>query len=85
MNGQAVRQVKQFSYLGSILTSDGRCDTEIKRRTGVAMKAFKDLANILTNRKVKLDTRKSILNSYVWRAKRRNNTKLRFYDRKRII
>ena len=66
MNGQAIRQVKQFSYLGSILKSDGRCDTEIKRRIGVAKKAFKDLANILTNRKVKLDTRKRILNSYVW-------------------
>ena len=34
----------------------------MKRRIGVAKKAFKDLANILTNRKVKLDTRKRILN-----------------------
>ena len=63
VNGQAIRQVKQFSYLGSILTSDGRCDTEVKRRIGVAMK---DLANNLTNRKVKLDARKRILNFYVW-------------------
>ena len=65
VNGQAMRQVKQFSYLGSILTSDGRCDTEMKRRIGVAKEAFKDLANILTNRKVKLDTKKRILKSYV--------------------
>lgn len=28
---EAIEQVKQFSYLGSILTSDGRYDTEIKR------------------------------------------------------
>ena len=40
VNGQAIRQVKQFSYLGSILTSDGRCDTKIKRRIRVAKKAF---------------------------------------------
>ena len=65
VNGQAIRQVKQFSYLGSILTSDGRCDTKIKRRIGVAKKAFKYLADILTNIKIKLDTRKGILNSYV--------------------
>ena len=32
----------------------------------MAKKAFKDLANVLTNRKVKLDARKRILNSYVW-------------------
>ena len=66
VNGQAIRQVIQFSYLGSILTSDGRCDTEIERRIGATNKAFKDLANILTNRSINLDTRKRILNSYVW-------------------
>ena len=58
LNGQAMKQVKQFTYLGSILTSDGRCDTKIKRRIGMANKTFKDLGNILTNRKVELDTRK---------------------------
>ena len=28
VNGKVIKQVKQFSYLGSILTSDGRCDTK---------------------------------------------------------
>ena len=65
-NGQAIRQVKQFSYLGNIITNDGRCDTEIKGKIGVAKKAFQDLANILTKRRVKLDTRQRILNSNVW-------------------
>jgi len=32
----------------------------------VAKETFKELANILTNRKVMLNTRKRILNSYVW-------------------
>ena len=32
----------------------------------MAKKASKDLANILTNRKVKLDIKKRIVNSYVW-------------------
>ena len=44
VNGKAIKRVKQFSYLISILTSDGRCDTEIKRRIGTAKKALKDLA-----------------------------------------
>ena len=66
VNGQAIKEVTQFNYIGSILTSDGRCDTEIKRRIGAGKKAFKDLANILTNRKMKLDTRERISNSYAW-------------------
>ena len=40
VNGQAMRQVKQFSYLGSILTSDGRCDTEVKRKDRSGKESF---------------------------------------------
>jgi len=57
VNGKAIKQAKQFSHLGSILTSDGRCDTEIKRKIGMAKKAFKDLANVLTYKKIKLEFR----------------------------
>ena len=27
-----IKQVKKFNYLGSMLTEDGKCDTEIQRR-----------------------------------------------------
>ena len=64
VNGKVIKQVKQFSHLDSILTSDGRYDTEIKRRIGMAKNAFKDLANVLKDRKITLDTRIKILNSY---------------------
>ena len=64
--GVVIKQVEQFNYLGSMLTSDGRCETEIKRRIGIAKKSFKDLSNILANRKINFDTRKRILKSYVW-------------------
>ena len=57
-NWQAIGQVKQFSYFGRILTSDGKCGNEIKRRIVVAKKASKNLANILRNRKNKLDIKK---------------------------
>ena len=39
--GVVIKQVEQFNYLGSMLTSDGRCETEIKRRIGIAKKSFK--------------------------------------------
>ena len=41
--GEVIKHVERFSYLGSFLTSNGRCDTEIKRRTGIATKSLKDL------------------------------------------
>ena len=65
-DGVVIKQVEQFNYLGSMLTSDGRCETEIKRRIGIAKKSFKDLSNVLANRKISFDTRKWILKSYVW-------------------
>ena len=58
--------LKQFSYLGSILTSNSKRETEIKQRIGMVKKSFRDQINVLTNRKIKFDTRKRILQSYVW-------------------
>ena len=46
-----VNQVEIFVYLGSTLTSDGRSDTEIKRRIGSAKKAFRDLGQVKRKRK----------------------------------
>jgi len=31
VNGDKLEQVDQFSYLGSLITQDSRCDKEIKR------------------------------------------------------
>ena len=31
MNGTVLKQVNKFNYLGSLITSDGRCINEIKR------------------------------------------------------
>jgi len=35
-----LQNVESFKYLGSILTNDGRCTCEIKRRTAMAKAAF---------------------------------------------
>ena len=45
---------------------DGRSDTEVKKRMGIAKTAFKDLAQVLKNRKISLKTKKRILKCYVW-------------------
>ena len=65
-NGGNIRQVENFVYWGSALTAEGRKDTEIKKRIGIAKKAFKDLAQVLKNKKIGLRTKKIILKCYVW-------------------
>ena len=38
--GLRVEQVDQFQYLGRVVMEDVRCETEIKRRIGIAKGAF---------------------------------------------
>ena len=50
-----IKQVKKFSYLGSMLTEDGKCDTEIQRRIGLySERCFP-----------KIKTKKRVLDCYV--------------------
>ena len=54
--------------MGSTLTSDGRSDTEIKRRIGIAKKAFRSLGQVLENKQISLSTKKRVVKCYVWSA-----------------
>ena len=40
IDGQKVEQVNKFKYLGAWITEDGRCETEIRTRIGMAKDAF---------------------------------------------
>src|SRR6218665_515638 len=40
IDGEILEQVERFRYLGALITSDGRCETEIKTRIGMAKNAF---------------------------------------------
>ena len=64
--GVQVKQVDKFNYLGYLITSDGKCATEIHKRTIAAKVTFKKLSPILTNRNIKMDTKYRILKAYVW-------------------
>ena len=49
VNGEAVRQVSSFRYLGSLISEDGRCDAEIKSRIAMAKGNLGKMRRILTN------------------------------------
>ena len=47
INGDEIEQVKQFRYLGSVLTEDGRCEQEIRTRIAKAKAAFIERKTLL--------------------------------------
>ena len=66
VNGEAVRQVSSFRYLGSLISEDGRCDAEIKSRIAMAKGNFGKMRRILTNLSLGMNIRLRLLKCYVW-------------------
>ena len=66
IGNQTIKQVTRFKYLESMLTSDGKSDTEIKNRMGMAKEAFQNMSKILKNQNITMDTRKRILACYIY-------------------
>ena len=58
--------LKKFKYLGYMITSDGKCITEIKKRIATAKDAFQKLSLILKNRNISMTTKFRVLKTYVW-------------------
>ena len=46
-----IEQVHHFNYLGSWITSDSRCEKEIKRRITLAKASFNNMKNIFSKNK----------------------------------
>ena len=61
-----IKQVAKFDYLGCSITEDGRCESEIKRRIGIAKNAFRKMGNLITNRHISISTKIRAIRTYVW-------------------
>ena len=57
--------MEAFKYLGSILTNDGRCTCEIKRRISKAKAAFNKETALFTSI-LDLELRKKLVKCYIW-------------------
>ena len=68
LEGSPIQQTSLITYLGSLITEDGRCEKEVKRRIEIARSAFVKISKILTSRKISIDTRKRLCVCYVWIA-----------------
>ena len=80
IHGEILQQVEHYQYLGHIITNDGRCETEVKKRIGIAKSTFNDMRKILTSKQItnKLKMRIIKCNIYI-------NVWLRNMDNKQTI
>ena len=47
-----VKKVKNFKYLGSIVSSDGRCEEEVRRRIQAGWMSWKKVSGVLCDKKL---------------------------------
>ena len=66
IQGVRLKQVECFQYLGSWVTSDARCDKDIKSRIGLAKVTYRRMERLLASRTVSIGTRVRVLKGYVW-------------------
>jgi len=64
-NGKEVQQVNSFSYLGSLITSDGKSEHDINQRIGKAKSVFSNMKNVLLSHRINFNTRLRVLQCYV--------------------
>ena len=65
VDGVVLEQVESYQYLGQIITEDGRCENEIRRRIGIAKTNFLKMKDVLVTKKLSMETRKKILHCYI--------------------
>ena len=57
---------RSFTYLGQLITDDGKSKGEIRRRIGLARNVFSKRYKLLTNKNISLKTRLRLTKCYVW-------------------
>ena len=65
LNGERLEEVDSFTYLGSIIDSQGGTDADVKTRIGKARTAFVMLINIWNSTKLQTRTKLRFFNSNV--------------------
>jgi len=65
VDGQQIEQVREFRYLGILISDDGYCVKEIASRIGMAKKVFQDKRKLFTG-KMNLELKKRIVKCLVW-------------------
>ena len=65
-DGETVETVSDFNFLGSLITADGDCSHEIKRRLLLGRKVMTNLDSILKSRDITLPTKVHIAKAMIF-------------------
>ena len=65
IRGTKLKQRDQFKYLGTLISSDGRNNTEISSRIAQAKLSFQKMKAVLTNKNISIKTRRRALQCYI--------------------
>ena len=65
-NGETMKIVTDFIFLGSKITADGDCSHEIKRRLLLGRKVMTNLDSILKSRDITLPTKVRLVRALVF-------------------
>ena len=66
MDGETIKTMTYFIFLGSKITADGDCSHEINKRLFLGRKAMTNLDSILKSRDVTLLTKVHVVNDMVF-------------------
>ena len=66
MSGETMETMRDFIFLGSKITADGKCSHEIKRSLLLGRKAMTNLDSILKSRNITLTTKVHIVKAMVF-------------------
>ena len=66
LDGRTIPQVEKYKYLGCVIDKDGRSESEVVKRIGMAKSSFGKVRKVLTNMELDLRIRLRLLKCFVW-------------------
>jgi len=66
IGNQRIKHVDKFRFLDTIIQTDGKCETEIKARIGMAKEAFNEMKRVFRSHSISLKTKKQLLRTYMY-------------------
>ena len=66
INGKEIEKVREFTYLGTVISADGSSAPDIKRRLGLTDKALYRMRKIVWNRSIARWIRMQVVKSFIY-------------------
>ena len=65
-DGEEIQVVTCFSFLGSMIEREGRCETEVRRRITLGKSAMQGMGKIWRDRHVSMETKTGLVKSMIF-------------------